>query len=825
MGLDISLHPKQLLALTSPANEILYGGAVGGGKALALDTPIFTTEGWKTINTLQVGDKVYDEQGEPCNVVAKSKVFTRRPTYELFFDKKEHSSIIADGAHEWVINNKVLTTEEMFKKGGTYNIDMPKALQGLPDKDVPIHPYILGAYINGNGMQDRKQLEGMFLSARCKSACIHLQTFEGGKYYNKDSWYSLLDELGIAKDKHIPEMYFNASYEQRLELIQGIFDVRGTIFSDGYSYKRSTGQVEIYTDTEQMAKDITFLLASLGEKAHWYPRVVNLYGQKWRVRFYPDLSVFKSKNRIKIEEKAKAKFVCGHSKKYITVSSIKKIKSQPTQCIQVDSNSHCFLAGTLLVPTHNSFLMRVASIIWAMECPGIQIYLFRLTRKELDDNHMVGSGGYYDLLANAVNSKFVKINGSKHEIQFRNGPYGTFMNGSVIHLCHCQHEDDKYLYQGAEMAVLMIDESTHFTWSKYTYLRTRVRIPKGWSPPKSFTDKWGTKFFPRILLGSNPGGISHASHRKEFVKIAKPLTITRMPKSRGGMLRQFVPARLDDNPSIDKDEYEGKVMGVGNEAVARMLLDGDWDAVAGGMFDDIWDDSIHMVEPFDIPGDWYVDRSFDWGSTDPFSVGWWAQSNGDEVTLRNGEKVTYPKGTLFRIAEWYGWTGNENEGLGLTGYEIGVGIRRMEETDDVLKNISKVYPGPGDSQVWNNSPKYDSSYRTTIQELNSGYYGSDRYKMFDIFTKADKSEGTRIRGWDILRSLLKNSVKFPKVDRECLYFFNTCETPARIIPTVIRHERKIEDIADKQEDHVLDEIRYRVQHTVQRTRRINTRIG
>jgi len=823
MGLDISLHPKQLLALTSPANEILYGGAVGGGKALALDTPIFTPDGWKTIETLSVGDRVFDERGKPCSVVAKSEVFTDRPTYEIFFDNKEHFSIIADGAHEWVIKGKVRTTEELFNRKKRSSITVAEALE-LPEKELPIHPYILGAYVNGDGMRDVKHLKGMHLSKRCSSTGINLQTFEDGKYYDKENWKALIKELGIDEDKHIPEIYFTASYEQRLELIQGIFDVRGTIFSDAYSYKRSVGQVEIYTDTEQMAKDITFLLASLGEKAHWYPRVVNLYGQKWRVRFYPTLIVFKSKNRIRIENKA-LETTPNRGKKLTKITSIKQVLSQPTQCIQVDSPSHCFLAGRLLVPTHNSFLMRVASIIWAMECPGIQIYLFRLTRKELDDNHMVGSGGYYDLLGEAVNRKYVKINESKHEIQFRNGPHGTFINGSIIHLCHCQHETDKYLYQGAEMAVMMIDESTHFTWSKYTYLRTRVRIPKGWTPPKSFTDKWGTSFFPRILLGSNPGGISHASHRKEFVKIAKPLTIVQMPKSRGGMLRQFIPARLEDNPSIDKDEYEGRVMGVGNEAVARMLLEGDWDAVAGGMFDDVWDYHVHMIEPFDIPSEWYVDRSFDWGSTDPFSVGWWAQSDGSEVTLRNGEKVTYPKGTLFRIAEWYGWTGTENEGLGLTGYEIGQGIKRIEETNEIFKTIPKVYPGPGDSQAWNSSPKHDSSYRSTIQELNSGYYGSDRYKMFDIFTKADKTEGTRVRGWDILRTLLKNSTKFPKVDRECLFFFNTCETPARIIPTVIRHERKIEDIADKQEDHVLDEIRYRVQHTVQRTRRINTRIG
>ena len=31
--LDLTLHPKQGVALTTPANEVLYGGAAGGGKS------------------------------------------------------------------------------------------------------------------------------------------------------------------------------------------------------------------------------------------------------------------------------------------------------------------------------------------------------------------------------------------------------------------------------------------------------------------------------------------------------------------------------------------------------------------------------------------------------------------------------------------------------------------------------------------------------------------------------------------------------------------------------------------------------------------------
>jgi len=853
MALDIKLHPKQLLALNTPATEVLYGGAVGGGKALDVNTPILTTCGWKTMASLVVGDKVFDEHGQPCNVVAKSKVDKVSATYEVEFDGIKSKVIACDGRHQWstlsrtnrlnrVTEHTPKTTNEIrhsikaeHGKRNNHTIQVTKPVQ-LGERVLDIDPYILGAFLGG-GVYARKAKKGMVITSRCASTTTNLTKYKDGKYYDKEDWKALLKSVGLygvkPRDLFIPIDYQLGSITQRTDLLKGMLDVRGTVYSDSYRYKRSAGQVEMYTDGQQLCKDVHFMLLSLGQKSLMYAREDSRRPTcAWRVRVFADMILFNSKDKSMQQRKSMGSIRTARQRHYI--SDVRKVEKRAMQCIQVDSDSSCYLSGEYLIPTHNSYLMRIASIVWAMEVPGIQIYLFRLTQKELDDNHMVGSGGYYTLLLDAVHSKYVKINSSKNIIQFRNGKHNGFMGGSIIHLCHCQHEDDKYLYKGAEMDVLMIDEATHFTRTKYEYLRTRVRRPKDNPLPDAVIKKYGAKYFPRILLGTNPGGISHNFWRREFVKIAEPMSIVQMPNTKGGMLRQFIPAQLSDNPSIDKEEYEGKVMGVGNEATVRMLLDGDWDAVAGGMFDDVWDADVHMIPPFEIPFSWYCDRSFDWGYTDPFSVGWWAQSDGSSVKLADttkdgvvvkGETVVFPKGTLFRIAEWYGWTGEENIGIGLTAYEIGQGISKMERTNAVLKNIERIVPGPGDHQVWNSSPKQDSSYRSLIHELNAGYYGNDNYMLFDIFTKADQTAGSRPRGWDILRTHLKNSVNYPKIDRPCLFIFNTCETPNRIIPTLIRHDKKIEDIADHQEDHVADEMRYRIQHAVHQTKRIPTRMG
>jgi hypothetical protein len=232
-----------------------------------------------------------------------------------------------------------------------------------------------------------------------------------------------------------------------------------------------------------------------------------------------------------------------------------------------------------------------------------------------------------------------------------------------------------------------------------------------------------------------------------------------------------------------------------------------------------------MIEPFQIPSTWYVDRAFDWGSAAPFSVGWYAESDGSEIELADGTKYTYPQGTLFRIYEWYGWNGEENEGSGLTGYEIGQGIKDIEETQWVFEKVRRVKPGPADTQIWNVNPKYDSAYNSIAQEINAGYYGNDSYKIFDIFTPSDKSQGSNIRGWDLVRTHLKNSLNYPKVDRKCIFFFNTCVHVARTLPIIMRDENRVEEIAKGQEDHIVDEIKYRLAHTKQPTRKIHTRIG
>ena len=120
--IPIQPTPKQTAALLMDnVKELLYGGAAGGGKALALDTPIPTVErGMQTMETIQVGDLVYDDFGRPCEVTAKGPVYTDHACYKVDF--LNESSVVADADHEWVISTRPdryeelhITTEKMWE--------------------------------------------------------------------------------------------------------------------------------------------------------------------------------------------------------------------------------------------------------------------------------------------------------------------------------------------------------------------------------------------------------------------------------------------------------------------------------------------------------------------------------------------------------------------------------------------------------------------------------------------------------------------------------------------------------------------------------------
>jgi len=154
------LHPGQMIVIAArPAI----------GKALALDTPLPTPDGWTTMGDVRVGDQVLAADGTPTSVVATTEVMTGRPCYRVRFD--DGSEIVADAWHEWFTSTRaerrrgralgdVRTTEEIARTvscdtadhRSNHAVPVARPLQ-LPPADLPLHPYALGVWL-GDGHSD-----------------------------------------------------------------------------------------------------------------------------------------------------------------------------------------------------------------------------------------------------------------------------------------------------------------------------------------------------------------------------------------------------------------------------------------------------------------------------------------------------------------------------------------------------------------------------------------------------------------------------------------------------------------------------------------------
>lgn len=334
-----------------------------------------------------------------------------------------------------------------------------------------------------------------------------------------------------------------------------------------------------------------------------------------------------------------------------------------------------------------SYLMRVVAVYYCLQVPKLQVYLFRRQSNDLIKNHLDGAGSFYDLLGEMLKTKDVKIVTSPNtEIVFK--------NGSKIHLCHCQHEGDVYKYQGSEIHILLIDELTHFSEKIYRYLRGRVRLG-GLSVPKTLRPK-----LPFILCGSNPGNIGHSWVKRTFIDNAEPYKIIKQPPSEGGMLRQFIPALLEDNPTMTENDpnYELALEGLGNPALVNAMRYGDWNITAGAAFEKLRK-NMHCLRPFAVPEHFTKFMVIDWGTAKPFAVGWFCVPDQDlifKATERSPKKFV-PKNSLILYREYYGWNGTPDVGCRMESFEVARQVLNMEH--EVRERMDYRV---GDSSMWSN---------------------------------------------------------------------------------------------------------------------------
>jgi replicative DNA helicase len=367
-----------LTAGLQPSNLIIVAARPSMGKALALDTPIATPTGWTTMGEIEVGDEVFDEQGRACHVDQVSPVYTDHDCYEVAFD--DGTVIVADGGHEWLVSSrsrsKVVTTSRMAAaaagtSGRRWRVPLVEALE-LPEAALPIDPYVLGCWLGGEHRARAK------LSV-AKSDRAHF------RWEFEQAGYSLKNPvtLPVGAQQRIPAPYLRASFKQRLALLQGIMDTAGRVRrSDG-------GAAEVRLLNRDVLEQARELACSLGHnpgaiRKCRVPLKAGGTAKGGRFAWTPIDPVF----RLARKADRLAATMAGSDSSRVpgtrTVVSVTAIAPVSVRCIQVGSPGHLYLAGTSMIPTHNSALaLSIAQHVAATDHRPVVIFSLEMSKMEL----------------------------------------------------------------------------------------------------------------------------------------------------------------------------------------------------------------------------------------------------------------------------------------------------------------------------------------------------------------------------------------------------------------------------------------------------------
>lgn len=321
-----------------------------------------------------------------------------------------------------------------------------------------------------------------------------------------------------------------------------------------------------------------------------------------------------------------------------------------------------------------------------------------------------------------------------------------------------------------------------------------------------------------VFATTNPYGPGHGWVKRRFIDVApyghvvkrtldvfNPRTQQREPVTK---TQVTLFGSYKENIYLSP-EYIAELEAITDENLRAAWLWGDWDIVAGGALSDVWRKHIHVI-PFNlqqwrdrrsnrplIPEGWSIDRGFDWGSSQPFAVLWFAEANGEEMTLPDGKTFCPQPGSLIVFGEWYGSKEiGTNIGLKLSAADIAKGIKERERF--MLENniiASAPWPGPADNSI------------RDVREMD---VDTIEKKMSDEgihWQASDKSPGSRVIGLQLVRERLECAVRG---EGPAIYFFSNTVATVATLPSLPRDEIRIDDVDTESEDHCYDIVRYRV---------------
>lgn len=366
----------------------LFCGGAGTGKCLPLNSDIMTLTGYKKMKDIQLGDSLIDGLGKECKVIG---IYPQgiQPVYKVTFS--DRTSTICSLDHIWRVgwySNKQatvkwddLTLKEIMKRGlkkknntsgWKFRIPIPKI--NCWNNSVPIDPYLLGVLLGDGDLGSSSNIKVSLyekdifnkIKIILNNLGYDLHLCDNNKSEIKDysivcltetkGFINYINNLDIrcrSIEKHIPQEYLFTTFENRIKLLQGLFDTDG--------YIDSHNNFIFTTSSPKLSEDFAFLVRSLGgtdtivEKPSgykhngYYIQCHNHFNHY--IKFDNDFEFctsIKHKKRIKNKQNAPLR----------RIINIEYVGEEECQCIAVDSLDSTYMTNDLIV-THNTTSARI----------------------------------------------------------------------------------------------------------------------------------------------------------------------------------------------------------------------------------------------------------------------------------------------------------------------------------------------------------------------------------------------------------------------------------------------------------------------------------
>lgn len=495
--------------LSINADIKIVGGSRGG--PLLVDTKVVTPFGYLRIGDLKQGDIISGTDGGIQRVVYR-KDHGKLPAYKLRF--VDGSEVIASYDHLWNVRKTCYRSKKRIINGLSINDDyrvwttqmivehLTKQKSGEIKNSkllIPLcepikftrswgnrhykpssSPYVIGAIL-GDGCITDNIKKGSYDATLCSADEGIVKEFENAgidmtnyaqkqgstacDYRIKDN--RLRNDLEGLKlygcdafNKAVPDFYKFGSIDTRWAILQGLMDTDGTVDKRGHC--------SFATVSEQLAKDVKFLVNSLGGLAtvnkHENHYVKN--GERIEASDYYDvyIRINQSERMFRLPRK---KALCteyngGVSELGRRIIDFEYVGEQECCCIAVNNTNSLFMVNDFIV-THNSksfsSLMEVLKDIKKPDFHAV------IVRKEKDDLQSLITDSY------KLFSQFGTYNKSQNDMTW------NFTNGGWLKFSYYSgsFQDFKDRFQGRQFAYICIDEGTQCPYKKFKYLLTNNR--------------------------------------------------------------------------------------------------------------------------------------------------------------------------------------------------------------------------------------------------------------------------------------------------------------------------------------------------------------